>query len=180
MHEHSANLSVLSAYAIQRHRPLTLQATINLPAHDDDPRDPLAHQLYGFVSLIKLNRHFDDALVNTWNKQRSNFSAQYVAGLEKQLNGLARSFMCQDPNFLDLHTNQQWLKSLVWQLTSGVAESADDSMGFQYPVNMSRDLLMSMASYFPGQGMDLLNSGLVCCSVSTIPRAQTNSIRLKK
>lgn len=82
-----------------------------------------------------------------------------MTALQKQLNELVQSYLCQDSSFSDVHTNQQWLKNTVWQLTNG---SSDDSMAFQYPANMSRDLLMSMASQFPGQGMELLNSGLVC------------------
>ena len=147
------------AYAIQRNRPLTLQATINLPTVNDDPSDPLAHQLNGFVVLANLFKPFDDAFVNTWSKARANLSTAHVTGLQKQLGELVQSFLCQESNFSDLHTNQQWLKSTVWQLTNG---ASDESMSYQYPTNISRDLLMSMAAQFPGQGMELLNSGLVC------------------
>ena len=147
------------AYAIQRNRPLTLQATINLPTVSDDPSDPLSHQLSGFVVLANLFKPFDDAFVNTWSKARGNLSAAHVTGLQKQLNDLVQSYLCQDSSFTDVHTNQQWLKNTVWQLTNG---ASDESMSFQYPQNISRDLLMSMAAQFPGQGMELLNSGLVC------------------
>ncbi|KAK5996156.1 putative sucrose utilization SUC1-like protein [Cladobotryum mycophilum] len=150
------------AYAIQRQRPLTLQATINLPTLGDDPTDPLAHQLNGFILLVNLFRPFDDAFMTTWNKTRSHLSAQYVSGLQKQLNELAQSYICQDSSFNDLNANQQWLKSTVWQLSNGVVNGpTEDSMSFQYPMNMSRELLMNMASQFPGQGMELLNSGLL-------------------
>ncbi|KAL7784919.1 hypothetical protein V8C37DRAFT_339901 [Trichoderma ceciliae] len=150
------------AYAIQRQRPLTLQATINLPTLGDDPTDPLAHQLNGFILLVNLFRPFDDAFTSTWNKTRSHLSSQYITNLQKQLNDLAQSYLCQDSSWNDVHTNQQWLKNTVWQLSNGVSAGAtEEAMSFQYPMNMSRELLMNMASQFPGQGMELLNSGLL-------------------
>lgn len=150
------------AYAIQRNRPLTLQATINFPTVNDDPSDALSHHLGAFLLLPNLFKPFDDAYLSVWNKARSNLSSQHVANLQKQLGDLVQSYLCQDANLTDLHTNQSWLKSTVWQLTNGaVNTNGDDSMQFQYPGNMSRDLLMNMASQFPNQGMELLNSGLV-------------------
>ncbi|KAH6603171.1 c6 zinc finger domain containing [Trichoderma cornu-damae] len=150
------------AYAIQRQRPLTLQATINLPTLRDDPTDPLSHQLNGFILLVNLFRPFDDAFTSTWNKTRSHLSSQYIANLQKQLGDLARSYLCQDSSWNDVRTNQQWLKSTVWQLSNGVVAGAtEEPMSFQYPMNISRELLMNMASQFPGQGMELLNSGLL-------------------
>ncbi|KOS22522.1 putative sucrose utilization protein SUC1 [Escovopsis weberi] len=148
------------AYAIQRQRPLTLQATINLPTLSDDPADPLAHQLDGFILLVNLFRHFDDAFMATWNKTRGHLSPQYVSNLQKQLNELTQSYLCQDSSYDDLHLNQQWLKNTVWQLNNGVVNSPEQE-SFQYPMAISRELLMNMASQFPGQGMELLNSGLL-------------------
>jgi hypothetical protein len=150
------------AYALQRSRPLTLQATINLPTVNDDMTDPLAHQLNGFVVLSNLFKPFDDTFSNTWNKARHNLSPQHLSGSQKQLTDIVQSYLCQDANFTDVHINQQWLKSTIWQLTNGnVNGGSDDSLSYQYSGNMSRDLLMSMASQFPNQGMELLNSGLI-------------------
>ncbi|KAK7224035.1 hypothetical protein V2G26_012038 [Clonostachys chloroleuca] len=150
------------AYAFQHSRPLTLQATINLPTVNDDMTDPLAHQLNGFVVLSNLFKPFDDTFNNIWSKARHNLSPQYLASMQKQLTGLVQSYLYQDANFTDAHTNQQWLKSIIWQLANGaVSGGNDDSMSYQYSGNMSRDLLMSMASQFPNHGMELLNSGLI-------------------
>jgi len=150
------------SYAIQRNRPLTLQATINFPTVKDDPADPLAHQLNAFTLLPSLFKSFDDTFLGVWNKARSNLSSQHISGLQKQLGDLVQSYLCQDNNLTDLHTNQSWLKSTVWQLTNGsVNGNGEDSISFQYPGSMSRDLLMNMASQFPNQGMELLNSGLI-------------------
>ncbi|KAH0521841.1 hypothetical protein TsFJ059_005778 [Trichoderma semiorbis] len=149
------------AYAIQRQRPLTLQATINLPTLGDDPTDPLAHQLNGFIVLVNLFRPFDDAFTSMWNKARSHLSSQSIVSLQKLLNDTVQRALCQDPSWNDVHTNQQWLKNMVWQLSNGVVAGGEDSISYQFPGTMSRELLLKMASHFPGQGMELLTSGLL-------------------
>ena len=150
------------AYAIQRQRPITLQATINLPTLADDPADPQAHQLDSFLLLVNMFRPFDGAFTAIWNKTRDQFTSQYVNDLQKQLDSLVRSYACQDSNFHDLSTNQQWLKNTIWQLTNGVTNGNNDSsISFPYPMNMSRELLVSIASQFPVQVVDLLGTGLV-------------------
>ncbi|TWU77657.1 hypothetical protein ED733_008138 [Metarhizium rileyi] len=149
------------AYAIQRRRPITLQATINLPTLADDPADPQAHMLNSFISLVNMFRPFDDAFTATWNKTRAQLTTQYVSGLQKQLSELAQSYACQDTNFHDVSTNQQWLKNTLWQLSSGVVNgNSNDPLSFQYPMNSSRDLLVNMASHFPLQVVDL-GSGVI-------------------
>ncbi|QPG93953.1 hypothetical protein C2857_003780 [Epichloe festucae Fl1] len=151
------------AYAIQRQRPVSLQATINPPTLGDDASDSQAHQLNSFITLVNMFQPFDDAFTAAWNKTRGQLTSQYLSGLQKQLNGLVQTYACQDSNFQDLHTNQQWLKNTVWQLTSGVVNGNNDNSmsSFRYPVNMSRELLVNMASQFPVQVVDLLGSGLI-------------------
>ncbi|PTB63348.1 hypothetical protein BBK36DRAFT_1162073 [Trichoderma citrinoviride] len=150
------------AYAIQRQRPLTLQATISLPSPGDDPHDPLAHQLSGFIHLVNLFQPFDDAFTNAWNKTRGHLSPQYISKLQKEHNELAQAYLCRDPSWDNVATNQEWLKNTVWQLTNRVVgNNAEQPFTFQHPVNMSREMLMNMASHFPGQGMELLKSGLI-------------------
>ncbi|OBT64219.1 hypothetical protein VE03_06843 [Pseudogymnoascus sp. 23342-1-I1] len=57
------------AYALQRHRPLSLNATIGLPtattAVDEDPDD--AEIISGFLDLLALFRNFNSDFVSTWN-----------------------------------------------------------------------------------------------------------------
>jgi hypothetical protein len=142
------------AYAIQRNRPLSLQATINLPTMNDDPTDPLAHLLHSFVLEVTLFKPFDDAFTGLWNKARGNFSSPYTTGLQKSLDDMVRTYRCQDPNLTDLHINQQWLKSTAWQFHNVMANGGgDDSMSFQLLVNMASNLVV--------QGTDVLNSGLI-------------------
>ncbi|KAH7303604.1 hypothetical protein B0I35DRAFT_364641 [Stachybotrys elegans] len=149
------------AYGLHRNRPLTLQATVNAPSIGDDPADPQAHQLSGYHMLISLFRPFDDEFIATWNKTRSNFSPQDISSLHKQVPDLAQSYLCQDSNFNDLHTNQQWLNSMARQLsstTSNANNSEDPS--FQYPANLARDLMKPYPPFL-GIGMELMNSGLI-------------------
>ncbi|RCI16081.1 hypothetical protein L249_1830 [Ophiocordyceps polyrhachis-furcata BCC 54312] len=145
------------AYALQRQRPLSLQATIDPPTLGDDPSDAQAHQLGSFILLVNLYRPFDDAFTASWSNTRSRLSSQYLNNLQKQLNELAQSYACQDSNFNDIHSNQRWLKNTVWQLNGS---GGDDSMSFQYPIHMSRDLVASMAAQLPVQD-DLLGPVLV-------------------
>ncbi|PTB72287.1 hypothetical protein M440DRAFT_1441989 [Trichoderma longibrachiatum ATCC 18648] len=150
------------AYAIQRQRPLTLEATITLPSNADDPQDPLAHQLNSFFLLVNLFQPFDDNFTRAWNKTRGHLSPQYINKLQKEHSELVHGYMCRDPSWDNVATNQEWLKGTVWQLTNRVVgNNAEQPFGFQHPVNMSREMLMNMASHFPGQGMELLKSGLI-------------------
>ncbi|TQV91557.1 C6 zinc finger protein [Cordyceps javanica] len=161
------------AYALTRARPLTLKPTLTLPTLADDPTDPLAHHLHPFILLANLYRPLDDALVAVWTKTAAHLSPQYLAGLQKQQNDLHQSYACQDPNFADLRTNQQWLKNTVWQLTSGgstgtpggTGSSAKDNNNNNnntfYNGDLARNLLLSLASGFPNQGVDVVGTGLI-------------------
>ncbi|TDZ33352.1 putative sucrose utilization protein SUC1 [Colletotrichum spinosum] len=143
-------------HAIQRQRPLSLQATIQPPSSADDPSDPLSHQLNSFIMLVNLFRPFDDAFTAVWNNTRG--SNLYSSNLQKQLSEALPTYVCQDRQFCDLRTNQQWLKSTVWQLTHS---QSDNNMNFPYSADLSRELLMTLASHFPGQAMELVGSGLI-------------------
>lgn len=149
------------AYALQRGRPLTLQASINLPTMTDDPTDPLAHQLNSFILLVNLYRPFDDLFITLWNKTRSESSPSYLSALQKQFSGMIPPYMnVQDS---DLRANQQWLKTITWHLSmqNGCSPQGNqDQMQFQYPIDMSRDL-MSMTSQFSTQSTELLGMPLV-------------------
>ncbi|KAI0848532.1 fungal-specific transcription factor domain-containing protein [Daldinia vernicosa] len=149
------------AYALQRGRPLTLQASINLPTMTDDPTDPLAPQLNGYILLVNLFRPFDDMFITFWNKTRSESSPSYLSALQKQFSDMIPPYMnVQDS---DLRANQQWLKTITWHLSmqNGCApQGSQDQMQLQYPIDMSRDL-MSMTSQFQTQSTELLGMPLV-------------------
>ncbi|KAI1477600.1 fungal-specific transcription factor domain-containing protein [Daldinia eschscholtzii] len=148
------------AYALQRGRPLTLQATISLPTMTDDPTDPLAPQLNAYLLLVNLFRPFDDMFVSIWNKTR-NESSSYLSTLQKQFSDMIPPYMnVQDS---DLRANQQWLKTITWHLNMQhgcVPQGSQDQMQLQYPIDMTRDL-MSMTSQFQTQSTELLGTPLV-------------------
>ncbi|KAG9239272.1 fungal-specific transcription factor domain-containing protein [Amylocarpus encephaloides] len=166
------------AYAIQRHRPLSLQATIRLPTENDDPSDPQAHHLTGFLDLIKLFKPFDEAFVALWNKTRTDCSPPYLAMLQQQLNDALPAYLGSTENqTADLMTSRQWLKTMVWQLSiqNGCLSSSHDdpSMTFNYPVEIARDLI-SLTKQFSQQSMEVHGIGLiqklfdVACSLTDV------------
>ncbi|KAI1003337.1 hypothetical protein K3495_g4870 [Podosphaera aphanis] len=153
------------AYALQRHRPLSLQATINPPTQHNDPVDPQACKLGGFIDLVNLFRPFDEAFVTLWNKTLTKCSPNYLASLQKDLTEALPSYLnSSESQTADLRTSQQWLRTMVWQLSmqNGCLSSAHDdpSMTFQYPVDIARDLV-SMTSHFSHHSMDIHGIGLI-------------------
>ena len=150
------------AYALQRDRPLTLQATINLPTTGDDPSDQCAHQLGGFVLLAKMFRPFDGQFVNLWNNTNKSCSASYVGGLQKQLAEVLPAYLnVTDPRLGDVHTNQTWLKNIIWQLGMSRVNTNEQGMSsMQFPIDTSRELL-AMTSAFSTRNMELISGGFV-------------------
>jgi hypothetical protein len=145
---------------------LTLQATITLPTPNEDPTEP-APPLTGFIHLVSLFRPFDDMFISLWNKTRSDCSPAYLSALQKQLTEALPAYLNSTENqAADLRTSQQWLRTMVWQLSiqNGCLSSGNDdpSMTFQYPVEIARDLV-SMTSQFSHQSMEVHGIGLVSC-----------------
>lgn len=144
------------AYALQRNRPLTLQATISLPSPADDPTDPYAHLLNSFQSLANLFRPFNDAVVATWNKTRESWPASHFHGLQKQLADILPSFLNYgDSQLEDLRLNSQWVKTMTWHLSMGNGNMTgnDETMMYQqYAANLTTSLLSETASL---QGTDM-------------------------
>ncbi|KAI9055314.1 hypothetical protein LZ554_000274 [Drepanopeziza brunnea f. sp. 'monogermtubi'] len=166
------------AYALQRHRPLSLQATITLPTQADDPSDTQAHHLNGFIHLVNLFRPFDEGFVALWNKTRTDCSPAYLSALQKQLNDTLPTYLNSTENqTADLRTSQQWLRTMVWQLSiqNGCLSSGngDPSMTFHYPVDIARDLV-GMTSHFSRESMEVHGIGLieklfdVACSLTDV------------
>lgn len=139
------------AYALQRQRPLTLQASINLPSAAEDPA-----RLSGFVQLVKLFSPFDDAFVALWNRSRGHCSPAYITSIQKQLEQRLPSYLTSaDSQFAELQMNQQWLKNIQWQM--GLASGTNTSE--MYNVDIGRDLL-PMVAHFPGT-LGLAGLGLI-------------------
>lgn len=121
----------------------------------DDPTDPLAHQLNGYILLVNLFRPFDDVFITLWNKTRAESSSSYLRALQKQFSDMIPPYMnVQDS---DLRANQQWLKTITWHLG---LQTPGESLTYQYPIDATRDLA-SMTSQFPTQHTELLGTPLV-------------------
>jgi len=156
------------AYAIKRQRPVTLQATINLPTVNDDPLDPLASQLGDFISTVTAFSHFDNSTLAAWAKARTSLSSALLSTLQKQLNEVLPNYTCHDSPLGDMSMNQEWLKSTAWQLSSGRLSSDDPALqSFQYPPEMARELEITLASHFPNQGVEIVGSALVSFRLHT-------------
>ncbi|KAG9982469.1 hypothetical protein KCU72_g22359, partial [Aureobasidium melanogenum] len=151
------------AYAIQRHRPLTLHATINLPTLNDDPAETV--ELSGFIHLVTLYKPFDDTFVGLWNKARVGCSTEWLARLQNQLSEALPAYLhSTESQAVDLRTSQQWLRTMVWQLSIShgylSSAAADNTMSFKYPIEISRDLIAA-TSGFSQAAMEVHGIGLV-------------------
>jgi hypothetical protein len=151
------------AYALRKHRPLTLHATIRLPTVDEDPNENV--HISGFVHLVNLYKPFDDTFIGLWNKVRSGCLPSWLTQLQTQLTDALPSYLeSTEVQAVDLHTSQQWLKTMVWQLgiSHGFVSSmaSYNTMSFNYPIEISRDLL-AMSSQFSQQAMEVHGVGLV-------------------
>nr|POE77600.1 putative sucrose utilization protein suc1 [Quercus suber] len=151
------------AYALQQHRPLTLHSTINLPTLDEDPAETI--ELNGFLHLVNLYRPFDDTFVGTWNKARSGCTTEWVAQLQQQLSEALPEYLhSTESQAVDLRTSQQWLRTMVWQLSINhgflSSTAAENAMSFKFPIEVSRDLV-AFASQFSQQAMEVHGIGLI-------------------
>jgi hypothetical protein len=133
------------AYALQRHRPLTLRGTIALPGVQAGPDTTI---LSGFLDLVGLFRNFGEPFMSLWNLSGNSIALSHpLAGLQEFLN-------CAIPNVserteiqqADLLVSRQWLKIIVWQLClrKGLLSSRSNTegMSFHYPVTIARDVIL--------------------------------------
>jgi hypothetical protein len=151
------------AYALQQHRPLTLQSTIHPPRLDEDPSETV--ELSGFIHLVNLFRPFDDTFVGLWNKARTGCTTDFLARLQQQLSeALPIYIQSTESQAVDLRCSQQWLRTMVWQLSishgylSSVAN--ENAMSFRYPIEISRDLVAA-TSGFSQKSMEVHGIGLI-------------------
>lgn len=150
---------------MQKHRPLTLHATIELPKIDDDPSISVA----GFIYLVQLYHPFDDTFIGLWNKSRSDCSTFWLAQLQRQLTQALPVYLdVAESQAVDLRTSQQWLRTMVWQLsiTNGYlsSTSSDSSMTFGYPIEIAKDLV-TVIGKFSKHSMEVHGVGLVSLAV---------------
>ncbi|KAH0537399.1 hypothetical protein FGG08_005798 [Glutinoglossum americanum] len=151
------------AYALQRHRSLTLQATVGLPTVEEDAREPV--DISGFNHLVNLFLPFGDVFIGLWNKIRSDCSPAWLAQLQQKLaDAVPKGLKSPESQVADLKTSQQWLRTMVWQLSISngylSSSSADSSMTFKYPIEIARDLL-AVTGQLSRQSMEVHGIGLI-------------------
>ncbi|KAK1638522.1 hypothetical protein BDP81DRAFT_346465 [Colletotrichum phormii] len=140
------------AYALQRHRPLTLQSTLGLPIVD--PLSSDAAILPGFLDLISLFRHFDTDFIATWNSSTPSAASSSEATDPEHLSKLQTVLKYAIPSVskysemqqADLLISRQWLKVIVWKLcvskTLLSTTDSEDSMSLSYPTAVARDVVL--------------------------------------
>lgn len=134
------------AYALQRHRALTLRKSIELPSVDSGSE---RHILLGFLDLISLFQHFDNDFLAIWNQSSMTHttSAELLVRLQNVLDySLPSTAGCTQSQLADLLVSREWLKTMVWQLcvsrTLLSSSSNEESMSFRYPVKIARDVVL--------------------------------------
>ncbi|EXJ60923.1 hypothetical protein A1O7_05076 [Cladophialophora yegresii CBS 114405] len=134
------------AYAMERHRPLTLHPTIEPPTtHDQQEEDMIS----GFSYLISLFSCIDDEFMALWNKVKTDCSATWLSRLQQQLkDALPSELKTTESQIADVRVTMNWLRIMVWQLSiaNGYLSSSsnDTSMTFKYPIEVARDLVREL------------------------------------
>lgn len=151
------------ANAIQRHKPLSMLATIELPTVDKN--SPEAPVLNGFVYLASLFRLIDDEFMALWNKAKSECSTSYLSQLQSQLaKALPPVLECTENQAADVKITKHWLRNMVWQLSIAngylSSNSPDLAMSFRYPFVIARELIRDISD-LSLQSMEVHGVGLI-------------------
>lgn len=177
------------AYALQRHRPLTLRNTLDLPIIEPHISD--AGVLPGFLDLISLFRHFDVNFIETWNSDVSTASVTTTTPflrLQDYLKQALPSVLSySEMQQADLLISRQWLKVMVWQLcvsrTVLSSTGTDESMSLQYPVTIARDAVL-VSQLLPARALEANGVGIlekifdIGCSLADLLALEGGSNRL--
>lgn len=154
------------AYALQRHRPLTLQSAIDLPSAEFCPEE--AHILPGLLDLISLFQNFDTAFITMWNVPNDPpFSApmEYPAKIQQALElALPRVSERTATQQADLLLSREWLKLVVWQLcvskTLLCSTSPHESMSLRFPVSVARNVVLT-TTLLPAKALEANGVGIL-------------------
>ncbi|CAO2657640.1 Nn.00g037660.m01.CDS01 [Neocucurbitaria sp. VM-36] len=165
------------AYALHKHRPITLYPTIHPPSLDEVPSDrPVA---VGLELMINMYKIIDDTFVNLWNRVHSHANPASIAQLQTQLSEAVPAYLeCTEAQAVMIRITQQWLRVQAWQLCvcQGLVSSvsSESPLTFKYPIEISRDLI-TMTQQFSHQAMEIHGAGLIeklfdiaCCLVDVI------------
>lgn len=115
--------------------------------------------------MVTLFRPFDDTFVGFWNKTREGCTTEWLGMLQQQLSDALPTYLqSTETQAVDLKVSQQWLKTMIWQLSisNGFLSSAsqNNSMSLAYPIEISRELC-AMTSQYSIPTMEVHGIGLV-------------------
>ena len=151
-------------YALHKHRPLTLHATIKYPTVGHDSKDAMA--ITGLVCLINLFRLIDDTFSRVWNTARSECSVEWLADLQRRLNEALpqQELNCTETQEADIRMSQQWLRIVVWQMSTASgclsSTSPDVFMSFTYPIEVSKEVV-AISNRISRQALEIHGIGMV-------------------
>ncbi|MCJ1438343.1 hypothetical protein MMC27_007731, partial [Xylographa pallens] len=150
-------------YALHKHRPLALHATIEYPVLTEDSTDAIA--ITGIICLCRLFRIIDDSFSRVWNTARSECSSIWLASLQRQLEeALPEKLNCPEAQEADLRITQQWLRIVVWQMSTASgclsSTSTDAFMSFTYPIDVSKEIV-AITSRLSPQAIEVHGIGLI-------------------
>lgn len=133
----------LRAHAIRRHRPVTLQITLDSPVLD--PSKSNDSSATGFRCLVDLYRPFDETFLGLWNRTHSTCSVESLVKLEEHIqNAVPPDLDLPDVLMADLRVSQQWLRTMIWQVSTTLgflsSKPAHKCMDFRYPLQIAQDL----------------------------------------
>jgi hypothetical protein len=119
----------------------------------------------GFGHLVDLYRPFDEIFFGSWNGTSAGYSIELVVGIETHLQkAISVSLDLPENQMADLLVSQQWLRMMVWQLSTKLGylstTTKHESLTFWYPINIARDLMISTWGMAP-QSMQIHGIGLV-------------------
>ena len=177
------------AYALQRHRPLTLRRTISLPAVEAGPEATI---LSGFLDLVALFQNFGDPFVSLWNLSGDSIALpQPLVRLQDFLNyAIPNVSERTEIQQADLLVSRQWLKTIVWQLclSNGLLSSTSttESMSFHYPVTIARHVILASRllphEAFQANGVGILEKifdiGSSLADVLLVHQIQTSALEI--
>ena len=135
------------AYAMERHRPLSLHPSIELPTPTGPEEEDV---ITGTIYLISLFRCIDDEFMALWNKVKTECSTTWLSQLQQQLSdALPPILATTESQTADVRITLHWLRIMVWQLciTNGYLSSSSStvSMTFKYPIEVAKDLLADIS-----------------------------------
>ena len=172
------------AYALQRHRPLTLMPSICLPTFD------LAEAtiLPGFLDLVTLFQKFDNKFISFWNRPSlSPLSVQPVVQLQQFLkDAIPKVSERTEIQQADLLISRQWLKTIVWQLCVSrrllSSNTTVEAMSFHFPVVIAREVILILR-LLPFQAFQTHGVGImekifdIGCSLADVLLAHPNVLQ---